>query len=242
VGKPLARQTYNTMIKIALSFICSLGFIFAGLVSDTETRQLGEFDALRLSGAFEVNLVKADQPAIKIEARGDDELADITTSVRNRTLRVENERRNYSSSRKTILTIYYTALSEIEARGAYRIRTEQALVGESLRVDLHGAGNTELDLDQQRLVVEMSGAGNTDLTGKARWQDVRMSGAGSYRALDLVCDSARIHLNGVGTVEVTANKSLDAEANGIGTVRYRGKPERLRVQSMLLGSIRPVDR
>jgi len=229
------------MIKLVLSFIFSVAFIITGLWDDTETRELSEFDALRVSGAFEILLVKADKPAIKIEVQGNDELTDIDTEVRNRTLRIENERRNYSGSRKSILTIYYTTLTEIEARGAYRIRTEQTLKGESLRLELNGAGNAEFDLDLKRLTVELSGAGTTELNGKAVWQDVRMSGAGNYRAFGLQSDTTRVLLNGVGVVEVSVEKSLDAEANGIGSVRYRGNPERLRVQAMLLGTIRQIN-
>jgi hypothetical protein len=230
------------MIKTVLSLFAAVALTLWGIDERVETREVPAFEALELNGAFEVLLVKADKPAVKIEVRGDDELSDIVTEVRGQVLRVVNDRRryNYTGSHKTILTIYYQQLNHLAARGAYRLRSEQKLVADRLDIELKGAGDTYLEVDTQRLTAQVDGTGSTELAGRSRYQLVQLSGVGNYRGYRLATDTAEVHMNGIGSLEVNVAHQLQADAQGIGSVRYRGNPGQVKIRSTLLGTIKPA--
>ncbi|MCU0449287.1 MAG: DUF2807 domain-containing protein [Bernardetiaceae bacterium] len=230
------------MIKTVLSLFAAVTLTVWGIDERLETREVAAFDTIELSGAFEVLLVKAEKPAVKIEVRGDDELDDILTEVRGQALRIVNDRRryNYTGSNKTILTIYYQQINRLVARGAYRLRSEQKLVGDRLDIELKGAGDTYLEVDLQRLTAQVDGTGSTELAGRSRYQLIELSGVGNYRGYRLASDTAEVHMNGIGSLEVNVAHHLQADAQGIGSVRYRGNPGQVKIRSTLLGTIKPA--
>jgi hypothetical protein len=54
---------------------------------------------------------------------------------------------------------------------------------------------------------------------------------------NVVVAEARVKVNGAGNVEVQATKSLRAEVNGVGAVRYSGDPSKVESELHGLGAI-----
>ncbi len=74
------------------------------------------------------------------------------------------------------------------------------------------------------LAVEINGAGSLELDGSCAKAAITVNGAGSIEADDLICTDADVELNGAGSCEIYVTDTLDAEVNGVGSIRYLGNP------------------
>ncbi|MBQ3125781.1 MAG: DUF2807 domain-containing protein [Clostridia bacterium] len=96
----------------------------------------------------------------------------------------------------------------------------------ALRVD--GALDGEIAFgDLDTLDVEINGAGSLELDGTCAKADITVNGAGSIEADDLRCTDADVTINGAGSCEIHVSGTLNAEVDGIGSIRYRGNPARV---------------
>ncbi|MCU0390140.1 MAG: DUF2807 domain-containing protein [Thermoflexibacter sp.] len=221
-----------------LFFLLLIAYKFPTFAQNAEERSIGEFDRIDVSGHFDIYLRKGDKPSLKVEARRLD-LDEIITKVNGSTLRIECTRRNMRDGEKGIIYITFTNLKEIDASGAGNIIGESVISGERFEAEMSGAGNLEFEVDVQNLELELSGAGNIEVSGKAKDLEVSISGAGSFRGFKLKTEDAEIRMSGVGKAEVYASEFLDAETSGVGSIRYRGEPKKVRAKAGFLGSVKP---
>jgi hypothetical protein len=204
----------------------------------SENRSVENFDRIDISGHFDIYLKKGDTPSLTVEARYID-LDEIITRVSGSTLRIESTKRNFRDGEKGIIHITYTSLRNIDMSGAGNIISESRIEGENLSIELSGAGNIEIDVEVINLELALSGAGNIDVTGKAKMAEIGVSGAGNFRGFKLVCEEVEVRMSGVGKAQVHATELLDAETSGVGSIRYRGEPKKVRARAGFLGSVKP---
>jgi len=172
---------------------------------ETEERDLGEFDAVKLSGAFDVFIEVGSEQRVKITF--DDNLLDIIeTEVRRNTLYISSKE-SYSSRRHCRIEI---SIPELE------------------KVSLSGSGDIEIDgLDGEEFIVEISGSGDVRAEGHVDELDIQVSGSGDVNARDLEAKDAYVSVSGSGDVRVYASESLNARVSGSGDIQYYGDPEHI---------------
>jgi hypothetical protein len=209
---------------------------------ETEVRKVSSFTSVEMSGPFDVYLKKGSKADVSIESQNIDP-EDIITEIRGNTLYIGMKDKQYNSrdNKKSKVYITYTQLRSLSSSGAGNIRTETPLEGDAFTLDMSGAGNVRIDVNVNRLKVSMSGAGSIDIQGTATTQHVDMSGAGSYNGYDLISETAVVDMSGVGSAKVHASKRLEANASGVGSVRYKGNPKEVKKSSNgFLGSVKPA--
>lgn len=190
-----------------------------------ETREVGAFTGIVLSGIGTLHIETGADTALRIEAE-DNLLPYFETVVRGDKLEISV--RNGVDFRPTEPVNFYVTvvnLNSIDISGAGGVEAP-ALEAEDFSVVLSGAGNAHLDaLDAQRLTAQLSGVGSLEIDeGAVETQQIEISGAGDYRARDVQSAQMTVQLSGVGSAEVWVRESLDVEISGAGSVRYRGTP------------------
>ena len=169
----------------------------------TETRAMGSFTAIRLSGVGTATVERTGTPGLSIS--GDDNLLPLITSeVKDGTLHLSTKVAPASTQPKWV-RVTVGALREIHVAGSASLRAD----------DLVGAV----------IAVEGSGAGRVRLSGRTEALTVAVSGAGSLDATALNAKRAIVETSGAGSVSVNVSDTLDARASGAGSVRYVGEPK-----------------
>lgn len=172
-------------------------------VMKTEKRDVPVFNAVDVSGAFNVEIVCQKDRSLEIE--GDDNLlALVETSVKNGTLYINNKS-NYSSSKGIHVRITTPDVNGISSSGASK-------------VTVTNVKNDAMNLDD-------SGAGQITLNGETKSLKAEMSGAGQLDAKELHAAKVSISSSGAGHAEVYATDQLDAEASGAASINYYGNPK-----------------
>lgn len=128
-------------------------------------------------------------------------------------------------------------LEEILVNGATTIEGKGTFTADTFTLEVRGAGGAELALNVQSMSVVVSGAARIDLSGTADNLNIYNNGTALIAARKLIARDVVVQLNGAGSIQVHAERTLDASISGVGSINYWGDP--VLTQSVNgLGSIR----
>ncbi len=164
-----------------------------------ETRPVAAFTEVFVRGGFDVDILPGDKPSVVVVAPDAEFAAATRTRVEKGALLLEGG----------------------VPQGGIRIRVVHPGV-KSMRVSGQGLVRA-LGLKQKSLLVKHAGYDNVVVTGTIENLEIVLDGPGLVEARDARAKSATVTVNGVGVVEVVADK-VDAIVTGDGDVRYGGSP------------------
>ena len=201
-----------------------------------QDRQVTSFNAMDISGAFEIILTQGDTEAVTVES--DENLIPLI-----RTVVVGNELRISTKDpirNPTVMKVYVTLrdLQKIDISGAVNINTTNRMTLNELSIDASGASKSKLDIAVQKLSMDCSGASKMYFTGMAVNVKMDLSGASDIFAFDFPAETYFIELSGAGKAQIHVTKSLNAEISGAGNVVYKGSPEQVDQRVSGAGSIK----
>jgi Putative auto-transporter adhesin, head GIN domain len=204
-----------------------------------QERKVSDFNAIEVSGAFDVFLSLGSTQSVIVEA--DENLQPIIRAeVHNSTLKIENkEPIRDSKSLKVYITV--TDLKKIELSGAVDLQSQNKLTLSELSIEISGATDANLDIAVQKLEVSSSGGSKLKFSGMANKVNMDVSGAVDIHAFDLLAEIASLSISGAGDAEINVTKELYAEISGAGTVRYKGDPQKVDSNVSGAGSIKKAN-
>ena len=184
----------------------------------TQTRELGTFTQLEVSGDINLNVALSNRPdpGVRITA-GANSIDRIRTRVDGDTLKVTTKSRG--------LTIGPDPLGDVSVSLGV-----PALLG--LRVD--GRSDVMLSgLSAKQFVLRVSGSGDIQARGRVDDLEMEVDGSADTNLRELATKNASVRIDGSGDSVLTVSRSLELVLEGSGDVVYYGRPI---VSSRLEGS------
>lgn len=208
----------------------------------TIERSTDDYDAIAVSGWFNVILVDGQEGKLSIE--GEENLLEyIKTEVKEGKL-VIKVKKGYNlqpSSWKKDGGIYVTvpveSVNEVTLSGSGDIVGKKTISTSEFSTNMSGSGDITLDVESKTVSASMSGSGDINLSGTTEVFDVQISGSGDIEAYDLIADTVDASISGSADIKVTANKMLKARVSGSGDIHYRGDATKLDTKSSGSGDI-----
>lgn len=207
----------------------------------TETRTVGEFDAVSTAGAIDLVVRQAATASVQVEA--DDNVLPLVETVvengrRGRTLVVRMKRGEHVSTRRDIVvTVNVPTLASIATAGAGDVRVE-GLKTPALRLSIAGSSDVRIaGLDTESFELRIAGSGDVVAAGRAASVSVGVSGSGDANLEALVADDVKVRIAGSGDASVTANRALDVSVVGSGDVRYGGTASAVKLSAAGSGTV-----
>jgi hypothetical protein len=197
-----------------------------------EHRNVPEFNAISVSGSFDVKVRQAAVASVDVQADAN-LLPFLETVVEDgKTLQIRWKRSASVRTRVTpVITVVVTQLQALASSGDSHVT---ALQTPQLATSIAGSGNTELEkLQTGQLQVSIAGSGDLTAAGQAGRVVVKISGSGNVHAEALKADDVTISIAGSGNAAVQAEKSLTVSIAGSGDVSYSGAAT---VKSSVAGS------
>lgn len=185
-------------------------------VEETQSRQIEDFQRVKLSGVGDVE-VQIGSPT-SLEISFDDNLLEfVETKVIDGELSIETKEQFNSA---LPLLVKLTTPSLQQAR-------------------LSGVGSMNLsDVDNEHLEVDVSGVGALTASGKVKDLKVKLSGTGQANLEELVADSVTVVVSGVGNAKVHAIQSVNAKSSGVGGITIYGNPPKVDSNASGVGAIK----
>jgi len=150
----------------------------------------------------------------------------IKTRVSSNTLHVYTDYHGSWSIEKgdMVAEITVPSLTMLTMAGAPNAEVHGNITGNSLKVDMSGAGRVTLDnVNVDNFSTDVSGAAVIDVTaGTVKKAQYEVSGAGVIHAYGLQTQTTVAAISGAGKGEVNASQKLAANVSGAAVVRYKG--------------------
>lgn len=187
-----------------------------------EQRDVLPFNAIRVSGAFEVVLNQGDTYSVEVETDGNLQ-ENIVAEVHDEVLEIQTTGNIGNFSRMKVV-VTSAAYNKVHTSGGVSLSSGTQLNGESLEIKASGASKVNLNVMMESIHTDFSGAGDVTLSGEAGVTTVDISGAGKLKAFELKTHEMSISISGAGYAEVNTDQKLDVNVSGAGKVRYKGNP------------------
>ncbi|UKJ09294.1 head GIN domain-containing protein [Solitalea lacus] len=192
----------------------------------TETRALGEINAVTISGDFDVVLHKDSVSSVRIYAE-DNIVPEIVTELNsNNSLSIyyRDYRSKYDHGRVDIY-VPVKNLRAVDLQSSGSIHGTPVLFASEVKLNISGSGEVKLPVNTEKIYSNMSGSGLMELWGTATNTDQSISSSGKIRSFGLVSKDVKVSISGSGTCEVNATQTLDATISGSGNIIYMGNPQ-----------------
>lgn len=192
-----------------------------------ETRNaIGEFDAVRSSGSFDLRIRHGAREAVEVSA--DDNLlpllqTEVETGLKGRTLVVRWKRGESIQTRSPVMvTVTVVKLRSVSSEGSGDIAIEK-LATPQLALALSGSGNFDVrELATEDLQIQIAGSGDVKAGGKTTKLRIAIAGSGNVSSTELAADDVTVSIAGSGDAKVQAQKTLNARVAGSGDVIVTG--------------------
>ncbi|MDT7830018.1 head GIN domain-containing protein [Pricia sp. S334] len=203
-------------------------------------RSVEDYDAVAVSGRFDVDLVDGQEGELILE--GEENLLEyIVTEVENGKLIIKTEKginlKPSSWEDGIRITVPVERIESVSLSGSGDIVGRTTLRASEFKTAMSGSGDISLDLEADSMTATMSGSGDMDLSGTTRDFEATISGSGDIKAYDLIADNVDATISGSADIKVTANKMLKARVSGSGDISYRGNPEKVDTKTSGSGDV-----
>ncbi len=208
----------------------------------TIERSVGEYDAVAVSGWFDVDLVEGKEGELTL--RGEENLLEyIKTEVQNGKLVIKTRKgvnlrpSSWKKDGGIYITVPVESIDMVSLSGSGDIVGKTALKADDFKTSMSGSGDITLQIEANTLEASMSGSGDINLSGQAGNFEVSISGSGDIRAYELEADVVDATVSGSADIKVTAKEMLKARVSGSGDIHYRGNPAKVDTKTSGSGDI-----
>jgi len=205
----------------------------------SETRTTSDYDAIKVAGSFDVELVAGKEG--KIIIKGEENLVSaIKVEVEDNILKIYVEKGSNirpSIGRKIEVTVPFEKISEVSLAGSGNVQSKDAIKNDKFTAKLSGSGNFNLEVNSNNTEINLSGSGNLRLKGSSDSLITKLAGSGNIDAANLKSKNVDANVSGSGNSRVNCSESLTARIAGSGDIKYTGNPEKRDVKVSGSGSI-----
>ena len=190
-----------------------------------ETRNVGSFEKVGVSGAFDVYLVKGNEGHLEIKIE-DNLLPYLITEVDGGKLKIKWKKGiNISTRKGVVITVHFKDINAVALTGSGDIISKDRIKADHFETAVSGSGDIELEVVSNSLRAAVSGSGDIVLRGATKTFEAAVAGSGDISAYSLKSEKAEVKVSGSGDIELTVSKELIARVSGSGDIDYRGNPK-----------------
>ena len=184
----------------------------------TQTREVGAFDGLNITGIFKVIFTQGEPQSVKLETN--EILMDkVKTEINGGILTLSTKGSFINPSK---MNVYITAkdLKSLEMSGASKFTATNKINTSKLKVELSGITAAMLSADATTVKCDISGVGKLDLEGSGDQLTADISGTAKLIASKFEVKDAKVDASGVGSATINATKSISLDASGASNIKY----------------------
>ena len=210
-------------------------FVFLSQFTNAQvTRNLGDFDEVKVFDKINVKLIPASENKIVIIGNRADE---VETVNKNGELKIRMPFPQLLSGEDIKVTLYFKNIENISAsEGSYvssAVNFKQTL----LDVNAKSGAEININLEVDKVNIKVSTGGIVSVSGKATNSDVAIISGGILKAADLYTIQTKISVAAGGKSEINATTLVDAKVKAGGSIFIYGKPKQINKEVFIGGTI-----
>ncbi|RKR81642.1 putative autotransporter adhesin-like protein [Mucilaginibacter gracilis] len=209
--------------------------------AETQNRHLTGFNAIQLSGSYDVYITQGATESVNVEAPAN-VIDKIITEVQGGVLKIYSRNENgwgnwFGSNKKMAIYINAKDINSIGVSGSGDVFFKDGITTNSLKIRISGSGDVLGKVHVKNFEAGVSGSGDLKVSGRADYSNITVSGSGDVSAHDLATGTSIVHVSGSGDATVYASEKIDASVSGSGDIRYAGSPKQVSTSTHGSGDI-----
>ncbi len=194
---------------------------------------LKDFNAVDLTGLFNVRIEKGDNYAVEITG-SEEERKRYDVYVNGETLVIEHDdnrkffwKKRLDEDDRIKITITMPDLRELDVTGAGKLKF-RGFDEDKMDIKLTGAVMADGVINANTLNVKLTGASFLDLSGSGKFMDADILGASGLRAYGYEVNHCVVEAHGASVAKVNASETLEISKGIASSVSHKGDPEIIR--------------
>ncbi len=205
-----------------------------GEIKET-VREVEPFNAVYVTSGMNVYLIHGDRQQVRVVADANlHEL--IETKVENGTLEIKTLAGIWKAREKKVL-VTAPGLQEITGTAGSNIYTDSLIKTSQIKIRGSAGSNLHLKLEGEQADISASAGANIFLDGSVRDILVRVSSGANIKAGGLQVQRSDAKASSGGSMWLSVNEELTANASSGGTIFYSGSPAQITKNSSSGGNI-----
>jgi hypothetical protein len=209
-------------------FSCSLILVVNVLVG--QTINLPTFTSLSTGGNVQVTLIKSNTTKAEYTILKGSE-SDLLIEVVDNELKVKTKSKWNGSSTKAKVDVYYSTLSSVNCAAGSSVYSADVLNNDALSINMSSGASCNLKVENETLAVKSSSGASIELSGNTQNVSYSASSGSSINAAMLKANLAEADVSSGANIKLYAIKKLKGDASSGGSIKYKGKPESVNLDS-----------
>lgn len=201
------------------------------------TKNLGDFDTVKVYDKLSVKLVQSSENKIVVKGAREAELEAVN---KNGILKVRMPFPKLLSGNDLEVTVYYKHIELIDVNEGASVTSNETIKATAFKVSAQEGGKINVDLDVEKLNVSSVSGGEITLSGKASNQDAGLGAGGYLLASKLATSQTKVSVSAGGKADVNASTLVDAKVSAGGSIYIYGNPKQINQKTVLGGKIEQV--
>ena len=214
---------------IALVFILLTQIVVAQV-----TRDLGDFDEVKVFDKLNVKLIASTENKISISGNRENEVEVVT---KNGELKLRMPFPQLLAGEDISIELYYKNIESIEASEGSRVTSDELFKQTQININAKSGAEISLILDVAKASIRAVSGGIIKLSGSAVNQDVTIASGGILNAEELHTSQTTVIVSAGGSADVYATLLVDAKVNAGGSITIYGKPKKVNQKTVIGGTI-----
>ena len=198
------------------------------------TKNLGDFDAVKVFDRLNVKLIPSDESKITITGNRAEEVEIIN---KNGELKIRMPFPKLLKGNDIKIDLYFKKIESIDATEGSNIVCDIPFDQTALSVNAKEAAKIKVIFGTQKATIRAVSGGILNLKGKTENQEITLGSGGVLKAKDLISVQTTITVSAGGEAEIYATTLVDASVKAGGTIYIYGKPKQLNQKTILGGKI-----
>jgi hypothetical protein len=217
--------------------IIGAAILLAQLSFGQVTKELGDFDSVKVFDKLSVKLVQSSENKIVIKGAREAEVEVVNKAG---LLKLRMPFPKLLSGDDLDITLYYKHIELIDVNEGAIVSSKESIKATSFKVSAQEGRNINVDVDVEKLNVSSVSGGEITLTGKATNQDAKLGAGGYLLASKLDTAQTKVSVSAGGKADVNATTLVDAKVSAGGSIYIYGKPKQINQKTVFGGKIEEV--
>ncbi|OMQ12347.1 head GIN domain-containing protein [[Flexibacter] sp. ATCC 35103] len=217
--------------------IIGAAILFVQMSFGQVTKDLGDFDTVKVYDKLSVKLVQSSENKVVIKGARETELEAVN---KNGVLKLRMPFPKLLSGNDLEVTLYYKHIELIDANEGAEVTSKEAIKATSFKVSAQEGAKINVDLNVDKLKVSSVSGGEITATGKADNLDASLGAGGYFLGSKLATSQTKVSVSAGGKADVNASTLVDAKVSAGGSIYIYGKPKQINQKTVFGGKIEEV--
>lgn len=217
--------------------IIGAAILFVQMSFGQVTKELGDFDTVKVYDKLSVKLVQSSENKIVIKGAREAELEAVN---KNGILKLRMPFPKLLSGNDLEVTLYYKHIELIDANEGATVSSKETIKATSFKVSAQEGAKINVDLNVDKLKVSSVSGGEITVTGKADNLEAGLGAGGYFLGSKLATSQTKVSVSAGGKADVNASTLVDAKVSAGGSIYIYGKPKQINQKTVFGGKIEEV--